>query len=167
MQTKLESECPHQNEWDLCHGLLFQSKLLECNWWVWNWGGEGFGSIFRNLPALPNPQYAVLPLIRHPANPSGGLFAVWGTRSEVLIIGVLSTKVQSPPRITLYEVLIYKTYRVSQKKRTFRMLLELSRAASGKVTLARFLDKVTLPEAALLSFNSILKVRFFFGNPVV
>ena len=78
MQTKLETECPHQNEWDLCHELLFQSKLLECNWWVWNWGGEGFGSIFRNLPALPNPQYAGLPLIRHPANPSGGLFAVMG-----------------------------------------------------------------------------------------
>ena len=44
------------------------------------------------------------------------------------------------------------------------MLLELSRAAKGKVTLARFLDKVTLPEAALLSSNSILKVRFF-GTP--
>ena len=44
------------------------------------------------------------------------------------------------------------------------MLLELSRAATGKVTLARFLDKVTLPEAALLSSNSILKVRFF-GTP--
>ena len=54
-----------------------------------------------------------------------------------------------------------KFYRVSQKKRIFRMLLELSRAASGKVTSARFLDKVTLPEAALLSSNSILKVRFF------
>ena len=107
MQTKLETECPHQNEWDLCHELLFQSKLLECNWWVWNWGGEGFGSIFRNLPALPNPQYAVLPLIRHPANPSGGLFAVWGTRSEVLIIGVLSTKVQSPPMITLYGWVVF------------------------------------------------------------
>ena len=45
------------------------------------------------------------------------------------------------------------------------MLLELSRVASGKVTLARFLDKVTLPEAALLSSNSILKVRFL-GHPV-
>ena len=45
------------------------------------------------------------------------------------------------------------------------MLLELSRAASGKVTLARFLDKVTLPEAALLSSNSILKV-IFLGYPV-
>ena len=44
------------------------------------------------------------------------------------------------------------------------MLLELSRAASGKVTLARFLDKVTLPEPALLSSSSILKVRFF-GTP--
>ena len=44
------------------------------------------------------------------------------------------------------------------------MLLELSRASKGKVTLARFLDKVTLPEAALLSSNSILKVRFF-GTP--
>ena len=56
------------------------------------------------------------------------------------------------------------TYRVSQKKRTFRMLLELSRAASGKVTLSRNLAKVTLPEAALLSSSSILKVRFF-GTP--
>ena len=46
------------------------------------------------------------------------------------------------------------------------MLLELSRAASGKVTLARFLDKVTLPEAALLSSNIILKVRFF-GTPCI
>ena len=46
------------------------------------------------------------------------------------------------------------------------MLLELSRAASGKVTLARFLDKVTLPEAALLHSNSILKVRFF-GTPCI
>ena len=46
------------------------------------------------------------------------------------------------------------------------MLLELSRAATGKVTLARFLDKVTLPEAALLSSNGILKVHFFLGHPV-
>ena len=51
------------------------------------------------------------------------------------------------------------------KKSTFRMLLELSRAASGKVTLSRNLAKVTLPEAALLSSNSILKVRFL-GHPV-
>ena len=51
------------------------------------------------------------------------------------------------------------------KKRTFRMLLELSRAASGnKVTLSRNLAKVTLPEAALLSSNSILKVRFFWDT---
>ena len=46
------------------------------------------------------------------------------------------------------------------------MLLELSRAASGKVTLSRNLAKVTLPEAALLSSNSILKVRFF-GTPCI
>ena len=52
------------------------------------------------------------------------------------------------------------------KKRTFRMLLELSRAASGKVTLSRNLAKVTLPGAALLSSNSILKVRFF-GTPCI
>ena len=44
------------------------------------------------------------------------------------------------------------------------MLLELSRAATSKVTLARFLDKVTLPEAALLSSNSILKVRFYWDT---
>ena len=50
------------------------------------------------------------------------------------------------------------------KKITFRMLLELSRAASGKVTSARFLDKVTLPEFALLSSNSILKVHFFWDT---
>ena len=45
------------------------------------------------------------------------------------------------------------------------MLLECSRAASGKVTLSRNLAKVTLPEAALLSSNSILKV-IFLGHPV-
>ena len=47
------------------------------------------------------------------------------------------------------------------------MLLELSRAASGKVTLSRNLAKVTLPEAALLSSNSILKVRFFWDTPYI
>ena len=105
MQTKSETECPHQNEWDLCHELLFQSKLLECNWWVWNWGGEGFGSIFRNLPALPNPQYAGLPLIRHPANPSGGLFAVVGDEIRSAHYWRPVYQSRSPPMITLYEVL--------------------------------------------------------------
>ena len=61
-------------------------------------------------------------------------------------------------------MVLSKNIQVVPKKRTFRMLLELSRAASGKVTLARCLDKVTLPEAALLSSNSILKVRSFWDT---
>ena len=60
-------------------------------------------------------------------------------------------------------------YRVSQKNALSECCWSSAKRPRVRLPFARFLDKVTLPEAALLSLssNSILKVRFFWDTPYI